>query len=88
MQYVLKKPVKLGEQGETVTALTLRDEVCAGDMRGITMRTELDYGDAIKLISRLSGQPEALVNKLHFADFSELAVVVVGFLNAGPATGS
>lgn len=86
--YKLLKPVQLGEQGAPVTELTFREEIVAGDMRGIAIRENMLFDDVLKLASRLCGQPEPLLNKLSFPDFQEVAGIVSGFMEAGPTTGT
>lgn len=87
MKYVLKNPIQLGE-GPAVTELNFREEVVAGDMRGLPMRDPMHWDEILKLASRLSGQPEAVINKLSFRDLTEVTKRVAGFIGAGLETGT
>lgn len=90
MKYVLKRPVKVGESSPEVTELVFRDEVVAGDLRGIRMSGLVDpsVDDLLKIGGRLCGQPEAVMNRLSPEDFGEVAAIVNGFFKAGPETGT
>ncbi len=87
MKYKLKKPIKHGE-GETITELTFREELCAGDMRGIPIRDPMFFDDVMKLAGRLSGQPDAVIAKLAWPDLMGVLPLVAGFMGAGLETGS
>lgn len=86
----LKKPVALGEKGEPVTELHFRGEVVAGDFRGLKLVSLMDLStdDMLTIAGRLSGQPDALLNKLSLVDFAEVVKVVLPLLGPGPETGS
>jgi hypothetical protein len=86
----LVKPVQLGEEGVPVTELSFRDEVVAGDMRGIKLSALSDPtpDDMLKIAGRLCGQPDALMSRLCLADLLKVVEVVGGFLEAGLAIGS
>ncbi len=86
MKYSLIKPIAFGD-GPPVTELTFREEICAGDMRGIVMREAMEFGDMLKIAGRLCGQPDALMNKLSFADMLKVLEMVGLFMGAGPETG-
>jgi hypothetical protein len=88
MKLTLKKPIKLGEEGEPISVLTFREEVVAGDMRGIPMREPPHYDDLMKIAGRLCGQPDPVMNKIGFEDMKEVLEIVGGFLSGGPETGT
>ncbi len=90
MDYKLKRPLRLTESAAEVTELHLREELCAGDLRGIKLATLGDMAteDVLKVTSRLCGQPEALLAKLHVADLMKIAEIVVGFLGSGLEIGN
>ncbi len=88
MQLILKKPIVLGGDMPTVTVLNFREEVVAGDMRGITIRDSMTFDEVVKIASRLTGQPDAVMAKLSVADLGEVVRIVGGFLNGGPETGA
>ncbi len=86
--YKLQKPVVLrnteGEEIGRVEKLTIRTEVVAGDLRGIPMRSPPWAEDLLTMISRLTGQPNQVVNKLSVSDFQEVAAMVSGFMDSSP----
>jgi hypothetical protein len=88
--FKLKKPIKVGETTEPVTELKLREEVCAGDLRGIKLSSLQDpmTDDLLKIAARLSGQTELVINKLGLEDMGEVLAAVVDFLGAGQGTGT
>lgn len=90
MKYVLKKSIQVGEMGPAVTEFIVREAVVAGDLRGIRMKDLVDptMDDVLKLIGRLSGQPDVVVNRLSLEDFDFLGAEVMGFFKRGPETGS
>lgn len=75
----LERPLKVGTAGVELTELVLRDRICAGDYRGLKLGSlmttvgEVPIDDYLKIASRLSGQPDAVINDLGEAD---LAVVI------------
>ncbi len=89
MKLALKKPVKVGEF-PAVTEFTFREEIVAGDLRGITLKalSDMPSEDMLKLIGRLCGQPDPVVAKLSVADFLAMSEVVYGFLGSGLETGA
>jgi hypothetical protein len=87
MKYKLQEPITLGE-GEPITELTLREKIVAGDMRGLAMRDPMQHDEILKLIGRLAGQPDPVVNRMAFADYVEVSALVAGFMEPGPATGT
>lgn len=84
--YKLKKPIQFGE--ETITELKFRDEVVAGDLRGVPMRDPMLFDDILRIAGRLCGQPDAVMNKLSFGDLAEVGALVGGFIGAGPEIGN
>lgn len=97
MKHTLRKPISIPNL-PTITEITLREELCAGDFRGIKLRAISDPtgDDMIKLISRLSGHPEAVIGHVPHGmgeqDLDELGEKVIGFFKregppqAGPQT--
>ncbi len=82
----LKKPIMVGE-GEPITELSFRDEVCAGDMRGLAMRDPMHWDDILKIAGRLCGQTDVVMNKLSFADTAKVVEMTGNFMSAGLETG-
>lgn len=85
MKITLKRPVIHGS--ETIAELTLREEVVAGDMRGLPMRDPPHWDDLLKIAGRLAAQPDSVMARLSFADTSKVIEVVAGFMGAGLETG-
>lgn len=88
MKLVLKKPVSVGET--TVAELSFREELVAGDLRGIKLSSLSDPAsdDLLKIAGRLCGQTDAVMNKLSLADMSEVIGIIGGFLSGGLETGN
>jgi hypothetical protein len=72
----LRAPISFGK--ETVEELTFRLPT-AGELRKLSIRTgfELDY--VLGLAGVISGQPDAVINKLSGEDLEEVVAVVSGF---------
>lgn len=87
MKYKLKRPILVTSESPPIAELTFREEVCAGDMRGIDMKANLTWDEAMKVAARLSAQPEAIMNKMGIDDATEVATIVMGFINGGPQAG-
>lgn len=89
MKYQLKRPIKIGDAPE-ITTFTVREEVCAGDMRGLKVQALNDpsVDDMLKMAGRLAAQPDEVMNRLSPADLVEVTVLVMGFLTAGQQTGT
>jgi hypothetical protein len=89
VKLTLKKPVVVGT-GAPVTELIFREEVVAGDLRGIKLSGLADAltEDILKVAGRLCGQSDPTMNGLCSADLIKVAEVVGGFLTAGLETGS
>lgn len=89
LQFKLKRPVVIkgddGEPVETIDKLVLRTTVCAGDLRGIPIRSPPYAEDILKMLSRLTGKPEVVLDKLSIDDFSEVGEIVIGFFAGSPA---
>ena len=88
MRYALKKPIQVTPDAVPVTEITLRESLCAGDLRGIKLGKivsplEMQTEDLLKIIGRLSARSEPEVNALGLEDFAALAEVVGGFLSPG-----
>lgn len=86
--FKLFRPVVLfdrdGNETDRIKELHMRTEMCAGDLRGIPMREPLWADDLIKLIGRMSGQPEVVVLKMSVYDMQGAGEVVMGFFHASP----
>lgn len=85
----LREPIEIrnaaGEVAHTVTEFTLRTKVCAGDMRGIPIRSPMYTEDLLKMIERVSGQPTLVIDKLSIDDFDEIGELVHGFFRPSQA---
>lgn len=81
MKLALKKPVQLGE-GLPVSELILREEITAGDLRGIKLSSLADpqADDMLKIAARLSGQPDVVIGKLCLEDFGSVVEAIRSFL--------
>lgn len=90
MKYVLKRPITVGEKGQPVTELVFREEVVAGDLRGIKLGDmgQLFTDDVLKIAGRLSGQTDVVMNRLGLEDFARVVEIILPFLNPGQPTGS
>lgn len=90
MRLVLKAPIPFGEQGPPISELVFREEVCAGDMRGLKVNSLADptTDDILKIAGRLCAQPDAVMSKLKMADFLEVVGLVASFIKAGQETGT
>lgn len=87
MRYVLKKPIQVGD-APPVTELNLREEVVAGDLRGVPMRDPMLFDDLLKIAGRLCAQPDNVMARLSFQDLMEVAPLVAGFIGGSPPTGT
>lgn len=90
MKLALKKPIRLGDTTPEVTELTFREEVVAGDLRGMRDSSLADplVEDVLKIAGRLTGQPDAVMNRLSPEDFGGVRAIIHGFFKAGPETGT
>ncbi len=89
MKLTLEDPVTYGEKEiTTVTELTFREKMCAGDMRGILIRAEMSFDDALKIAGRLTGQPDIVMNRLSMRDFQKVNGLIAGFMSPGPTIGT
>jgi hypothetical protein len=85
----LKRPLKVGEKGAELTELNLRERLCAGDYRGLTvgglMVAPKDWAvdDVLKVASRLSGQPDVVINDLSEEDLGQVVNALIDFRTAG-----
>lgn len=68
-RYTLKHPLKLGESG-TLEHLTLRDHVIAADYLAFDQRGGV--AQRVALIASVAGTDEAVIKKLHGADYVAL----------------
>lgn len=91
MKLTLKKPIRLGETTPEITELTFREEVVAGDLRGIrqsALATDPLIDDVLKIAGRLCGQPDAVMNRLSVYDTGEVMALVHDFFKRGLETGT
>jgi len=81
MKLALKNPVTLGE-GAPVTELSFREELTAGDLRGVKLSALADptADDMLKIAGRLSGQTDLVMNKLSLEDFASVVEAIRSFL--------
>jgi hypothetical protein len=88
MKLTLKKPVSHGS--EKVAELTFREEVVAGDLRGLKVSALADpsVDDLLKIAGRLCAQPDLVMNQLGPEDLGEVAAYVYSFFGSGQRTGS
>lgn len=89
MIFNLAVPIE-GADGRELTSLTLRERVVAGDVRGIKLSQleEVNADDYLRIIGRLSAQPDHVINRLSIQDVAGLVEVVVGFLGKKPGSSS
>lgn len=78
--YLLKHPLKLGEKGATLDKLVLRDHTIAEDYLAFDQRGGVAQRQA--LIASVAGTDEAVVRKLHGADYVALERQVDALLQA------
>lgn len=85
----LQKPIDLGDGKPAIESLNLREEICAGDIRGVKMAllADGDIEPLLKIAARLSGQPDAVISKLGLKDTELVCEIVRGFMEAGQETG-
>lgn len=78
-RYTLKHPIKLGESS-TLDSLTLREHVVAADYLAFDQRGGV--AQRMALIASVAGTDEAVVRKLHGADYVALERRVDALLQA------
>lgn len=91
MKLTLKKPIVVGEKNPiTITELNFREDMCAGDLRGLRASSLSDpkMEDLLLIAGRLCAQPDPVMQKLGLEDFGEVVSLVQGFINAGQETGT
>ena len=81
----LNVPIRQGS--ETITELVFSRRVVSGDMRGIPMRKEMHWDEAMLIAARVAGVPPSITSKLDFDDMAEVAGVVGRFLMSGQKIG-
>lgn len=92
MKLVLERPLRVGDQGEQLTELVLRERICAGDYRGLklgslmTTPAEVPVDDYLKIAARLSGLPDVVINDLGEADLAAVINAINSFRLAGQKT--
>lgn len=87
MRLALKRPVSVGSV--EVTELVFREELVAGDLRGVKASSLSDptIDDLLKISGRLCGQTDQVMSRLSVDDLGRVLEVVGGFLSGGPPTG-
>lgn len=91
MKYTLKRPIRLTDASPEISELVFREEVVAGDLRGIrqsALATDPLIDDVLKIAGRLCGQPDAVMNKLSVYDTGEVMALVHDFFKRGLETGT
>lgn len=78
--YTLKHPLKLGDKGATLDTLKLRDHTIAEDYLAFDQRGGVAQRQA--LIASMAGTDEAVVRKLHGADYVALVSLVDKMVDA------
>jgi hypothetical protein len=86
MKYTLKQPIPFGS--ETITELNIREKIVAGDLRGIPMRDPMYTEDLLKIIGRLSAQPDPVINAMSIEDLMEVGAAIEGFTGRSRPTGT
>jgi hypothetical protein len=92
VKLVLERPLRVGDQGEQLTELVLRERICAGDYRGLklgslmTTPAEVPVDDYLKIAARLSGLPDVVINDLGEADLAAVINAINSFRLAGQKT--
>lgn len=84
----LKKPIQVGE-GPEVVELRFREEIVAGDLRGIKVSETMLIDDVLKIAGRLCAQPDTVMNRLsvNAGDMATVLELVSSFMSGGPTTG-
>lgn len=87
MKYALKRPIKVGDAPE-ITSLTLREELSAGDLRGLKLRSlasplDMSVDDMLKIVGRLSGRSDPEMSRLSPEDFGALGEIIADFFSSG-----
>jgi hypothetical protein len=94
MRVKLKRPIQIaakdGAEIETISELTIREEICAGDLRGIKLKSLEDpsMDDLLKIAGRLAAQPDHVMNRLGLDDMGEIVQAVASFLDRGETSTS
>lgn len=86
MKYTLKHPITFGET--IVAEFNVRERIVAGDMRGIPMRDPMLFDDMLKLIGRLTAQPDPVINAMHLEDLEGVSEILAPFIKPGRRTGT
>lgn len=88
MAITLRLRYPISFDGTTINELTFRERVCAGDMRGLKIDELAQVDSILRLASRLTGQPDPVLNKLDAVDVIRITEVVTCFFVPGPTSGS
>jgi hypothetical protein len=81
----LRVPIQFGS--ETIEELAIRRPK-AKDLRRLSLKDGAELDMVLTLTSRLTGQPDGVIDQLEGADLVEVLEIVAGFLPSGPRTGS
>ena len=79
----LKRPVQHG--ADDVREIVFNRPMIAKDMYDLPL-VSMKHGDIIQLVSRLSGLPRPVIDRLSPADYSRCAEVASAFLSEGQET--
>lgn len=80
----LREPIRFGS--EVVEELVIR-AATAKDCRRLPMVSGYEFDSILILASRLSGQPDAVIDKLGGDDLEEVIEIVSGFMPGSRGTG-
>ena len=81
----LESPISWGK-GETRDTITVQRSLKAKDFKGIKAN-EIVMDDMLKMVSRITGEPQALIEELEARDLFKVIEVVNSFLPSGLVTG-
>lgn len=90
MKLKLDCPIILAPGATPIDELTVREHVCAGDMRALNLSDLADpsIGDLLTVAGRLTGQGAVVLDKLSLGDMDRLLEIVLGFFGNGHRTGT
>lgn len=83
--YKLQFPIRIGDE-EPITEFRMR-RLKAKDIKGIPSSLS-DQERGLRVLSRLSGQPDHVIDELDGVDLAALGDIVDGFFPTGPKTGT
>ncbi|MGD9638385.1 MAG: phage tail assembly protein [Alphaproteobacteria bacterium] len=87
MKYPLKKPITVADK--KIEYLEIRENIIGADMKGVKISKdgEIDFAVMLTLISHLSAQPPAIIDKIDIVDLFPLIEKVSDFLSPSQETG-